>query len=338
MSKPVPEGGLPHRPAGEPIREFAGLYRGAVDPGRVAAFEARCRSLGLSFPADELVVLAALGTPDRLQEFIDTRLYYNDDHASVDQEETAMPPRRVLQTGRAHCFEGALFAYAVSFLHGRSPRLVLLEASQDPDHNLVVWRDERTGLYGSNAHSRYPGLGGRPAKYPSLRALAESYVPHYYSALTLDPSDLTLVGFSDGIDLVERFGAAWLASEDPLWDIYYTYIDETCLFHDFRDDPGRPHLYPLVRALKENWIRVDDAAGPRVSLDDLPPGARELWTAFWREFGPQNGPRPRGKAHDLEMEFMRLTGTTPIDLKDNAFDMRFFLAAGYRVGDLVSGR
>ena len=248
-----------------------------------------------------------------------------------------MPPRRVLQTGKAHCFEGAMFAYAVNFLHGRSPRLVLLEASQDADHNLIVWQDERTGLFGSNAHSRYPGLGGRPAEYPSLRALAESYVPFYYSDRTLDPQDLTLVGFSDGIDLVERYGAAWLASEAPLWDIYYTYIDDTRRFHYFRDDPGRPHLYPLVRALKENWIRLDASGKPRVSLDDLPPGARELWTVFWREFGPDSGPRPRGKARDIEAEFMRLTGTTPIDLDDNAFDFQFYLAAGYGVGHLLPG-
>ncbi len=338
MSKPIPPGGIPGLPPGEQLREFAALYRGAAEPAAAEAFAARCRALGLSFDADESAVLAALHPSARLQEFLDTRLYYNDDHTSVDQEETAMPPRRVLRTGVAHCFEGAMFAYAVNFLHGRRPRLVLLEASQDPDHNLVVWRDERSGLYGSNAHSRYPGLGGRPAEYPSLRALVESYVPHYYSALTLDPSDLTLVGFSDGIDLVERYGAAWLASETHLWDIYYTYIDDTRRFQCIRDDPGRPHLYPLIRALQENWIRVDSGGKPRVSLDDLPPRARELWAAFWREYGPDSGPRPRGKARDIEAEFMRLTGTTPIDLADNAFDFQFFLAAGYRIGKLLSGR
>jgi hypothetical protein len=338
LSKPIPAEGIPRRPPGEQVREFAVAYRDGASPAPAAAFEARCRDLGLSFAADELAVLAALATPAGVQEFLDTRLYYNDDHASVDQEETAMPPGRVLQTGMAHCFEGAMFAYAANFLHGRRPLLVLLEASQDADHNLVVWRDERTGLFGSNAHSRYPGLGGRPAEYATIRALAESYVPFYYSDRTLDPNDLTLVGYSDGFDLVERYGAAWMASDASLWDIYYTYIDDTRRFRYFRKDPGRPHLYPLIRALKENWIRVDSGGKPRVSLDDLPPGARELWAAFWREFGPDSGPRPRGKAREIEVEFMRLTGTTPIDLDDNAFDFQFVLAAGYRLGQLLSGR
>jgi hypothetical protein len=249
-----------------------------------------------------------------------------------------MAPRRVLQTGVAHCFEGAMFAYAVNYLHGRKPLLVLLEASQDADHNLVVCQDPRTKLYGSNAHSRYPGLVGRPAQFETVRALAESYFPVYYSDRTLNPNDLTLVAYSDGFDLVARYGTGWMASEDALWDIYYTYIDDTRCFHNFFDDPGVPHLYPLVRALKENWIRFDAQGKPFVSLDDLPPAAPELWHAFWREFGPDSGPRPRGKAHEIEKEFQRLTGTTPIDLGDNVFDLQFTLAAGYRVEDLLTGR
>jgi hypothetical protein len=338
MSKLIPAGGIVRRSPEEQAAFFASIFRRSVDPAQRARFEARLGGLGLRFPEDEAVVLAALDTPAKVQEFLDTQLYYNDDHASVDQEETAMPPRRVLQTGMAHCFEGAMFAYAVNFLHGRAPLLVLLEASQDADHNLVVCRDAGTKLYGSNAQSRYPGLVGRPAEYGTVRALAESYVPFYYSDRTLDPKDLTLVGFSDGFDLTADYGVSWMASEEPLWDIYYTYINDTRRFHNFSGDPGQPHLYPLVRALKENWIRVDAQGKPYLSLADLPPLAQELWGAFWREFGPGSGPRPRGKAHETETEFMRLTGTTPIDLEDNAFDFQFYLAAGYRVEQLLTRR
>jgi hypothetical protein len=338
MSKPIPAEGILRRPPEDQVRFFAGIYRRSVNPAQRAWLEARCRGLGLHFSDDELTVIAALDTPAKLQDFLDTELYYNDDHASVDQDESVMPPRRVLQTGMAHCFEGAMFAYAVDYLHGRKPILVLLEASQDADHNLVVCQDPRTKLYGSNAQSRYPGLVGRPARYETVRALAESYVPFYYSDRTLDPKDLTLVGYSDGFDLVAKYGTAWLASEEPLWDIYYTYIDDTRRFHNFFDDPGEPHLYPLIRALKENWIRIDAQGKPGVSLGDLPAAARDLWAAFWREFGPDSGPRPRGRAHEIETEFMRLTGTTPIDLDDNAFDLQFYLAAGYRVDQLLTRR
>jgi len=338
MSKPIPPKGIPKLSAGERVAFFAALYRRSVNPAQRAWLQARSAGLGLRFTGDEMTVLAALDTPAKVQEFMDSQLYYNDDHASVEQEETAMPPRRVLQTGMAHCFEGAMFAYAVNYLHNRKPLLVLLEASQDADHNLVVCQDVRTKLYGSNAQSRYPGLVGRPAAYETVKALAESYFPLYYSDRTLDPRDLTLVGYSDGFDLTAKFGVGWLASEEPLWDIYYTYIDDTRLFHNFFNDPGVPHFYPLIRALKESWIRVDAQGKPYVSLEDLPPRARELWEAFWREWSPEAGPRPQGKAHELEMEFMRLTGTTPIDLDDNAFDLGFYLAAGYRLEQLLTGR
>ncbi len=336
MSRPIPPEGIPRLPPEEQLRSFAALYRSSVNPARAAWFEARCAGLGLRFAEEERVVLAALDTPARVQEFLNERLYYNDDHASVEQEETANPPRRVLQAGAAHCFEGAIFAYAVNFIHGRRPRLVLLEASQDADHNLVVWQDPQTKLYGANAHSRYPRLDGRPAEYPTLRDLAESYVPFYYSDRTLDPKDLSLVGYSDEFDLTAKYGMAWMASEEPLWDIYYTYIDDTRTFHYFSGDAGVPHPYPLIRALEENWIRVGPKGKPRVSLKDLPAGARELWDVFWRAFDPRSGPLPRGRAHEIEREFMRLTGTTSIDLGDNAFDLRFYLAAGYRVGQLLT--
>ncbi len=335
MSKPIPKEGIARLAPEERLRELAGVHRDACDPAAAERFAARCGSLGLHFGGDEFTVLAALDTPAKVQDFLDNELYYNDDHASVDQEETAMPPRLVLRTGMAHCFEGAMFAYAVNFLHGREPRLVMLEASQDADHNLVVCRDPRTGLYGSNAQSRYPGLVGRPAEYPTVRAVADSYVPFYYSDRTLDPADLTLVGVSDEIDLVAKYGAAWMASEEPLWDIYYTYIDESRLFHYFSGDTGRPHLYPAVRALRENWVRVDAQGKPYVSLDDLPAAARIAWRAFWKAYGPADGPRPRGRARELELEFFRLTGTTPIDLDDNAFDLQFYLAAGYRIEQLL---
>jgi hypothetical protein len=337
MSKPIPKEGLVLLPPEERLRSFAEVYAGSIDPAAYGRFESRSEAFGLRFTADEIVILAALDTPAKVQEFLDTRVCYNDDHASVDQEETAMPPRLVLRTGVAHCFEGALFAYAANFLHGHEPRLVMLEASQDADHNLVVCRDPDTGLYGANAHSRYPGLVGRPAEYATLRALAESYVPFYYSDRTLDPNDLTLVGFSEPVDLAAKFGTAWMGAAEPLWDIYYTYIDESVPFHYFFDDPGRPHLYPGVRALKENWVRLDAAGVPCVSLDDLPPGAKNVWDAFWRVYGPKDGPRPRGKAKEIEQAFFRLTGTTPIDLDDIAFDIRFYLAAGYRIDQLVKG-
>lgn len=338
MSKPLPKDQPLARlsPAAQ-VKYFADLYRRTLDPAAVARFQTRVRDLGLRFDDDELRVLAALAQPDKVQEFLNTQIYYNDDHASVELEETAMPPRCVLQTGRAHCFEGALFAYAVNYLHGHNPRWVLAEASQDSEHNLIVWRDARTGLYGCNAHSAYPHLDGRRAQFTTIRALVQSYAPYYFTDYTRDPNDLSLVGYSEPFDLIAKFGVEWIATEAPLWDIYYTYIDDTWRFHYLRDDSGAPHLYPVVRALKEKWIEIDAHGKPFVNANNLPRDAQALWRAFWELHGDhQTYRRPRGEEAEIEKQFFRLMGTTPIDLEDNAFDLQFFLAAGFHIRDIVA--
>lgn len=338
MSKPIspahPRLLLP--PAAQ-VKSFAEAYRAACDPAAYARIQTRARELDLHFDDDELIIFAALDHPDKVQAFLNTQIYYNDDHASVEVEETAMPPRRVLQTACAHCFEGALFAYAVNFLHGYQPRWVLLEASQDSEHNLVIWRDARTGLYGCNAHSAYPQLDGRPAQFATLRALVQSYVPYYFTDYTRDPNDLSLVGYSEPFALIAKFGVEWIASDAPLWDIYYTCIDDTRRFYYLNDDSHATHLYPLIRALKEKWIELDAHGKPFVNINQLPPDARTAWHAFWDAHGAwEPYHRPRGRATEIEKQFFHLTGTTPIDLMDNAFDLQFFLAAGYNIGQLIN--
>ncbi len=337
MSKPELSGEpIPLLPPDEQTRIFVELYRDQVNPASLARLKARVRELGLSFPDDEVLIIAALDTPRRVQEFLNTQVYYNNDHASVEQDETAMPPRRVLQTARAHCFEGAMFAYVVNFLHGHHPRWALLEASQDSEHNLVVVQDPQTGLLGSNAHSRVLNLDGRAMVFPTLRGLAESYYMWYYSDRTNNLDDLTLVGYSDTFDLAARYGTAWMDTEEHLWQIYYTYIDDSLTFRFIFDDSGKTHRYPVIAALKNQWIQIDAQGKPYVSVRDLPPRAQELWHAFWRVNGDNTVyRRPRDEARRIEQEFMRLTDTTPIDLADNADDFQYFLASGFRVQDLL---
>ena len=148
----------------EQVKFFADALRDQVKAESFASLSQRIASLGLHFTENELCIISALDTPARVQEFLDNRIFYNNDHATPDSEETALSPRGVLRKGHAHCFEGAMFAYAVNFLHGHSPRLVLLEASQDSEHNLVLFQDPQTGLYGANAHSGFKNLDGRSAK------------------------------------------------------------------------------------------------------------------------------------------------------------------------------
>ncbi len=338
MSRPIlPDEPIVRREPEAQVRYYANLFRRAAGgPAKLAWFKAHTVGLGMHFSDDELVILAALDTPAKVQEFLNTQIYYNNDHASEDSVETAMSPRSVLRSGMAHCFEGALFAYAVNFLHRHNPRFVLLEASQDPDHNLVVVQDPQTGLYGANAHSAWPHLDGRPAQYPTVRAIAESYYPYYISDLTQDPNDHTLVGYSEPFDLTRKFGVAWMGSTEPLWDLYYTYIDDSVRFHYLPETSGKPHLYPLVRALKDKWIQVDSAGRAFVSVGDLPAEAQDLWNAFWRCYDPASNQHPQGEARDIEKQFTRLTGTTPLDLQVNAGEFQGFLEHGYRTEQLLA--
>jgi len=319
------------------VKYFVDLYRASLNPDTLVKLNSRVDQLGLRFTESELFVLAALDTPDKAQTFLNTQLYYNDDHISVEQEETALPPRHVLQTGMAHCFEGALFAYAVNYLHGHNPRFILLETTQDIEHNLIVWQDPSTGLYGCNAHSTYPGLDGRTAQFTTLRDLVESYYPYYYSIRSNDLSDIVLIGYSNPFDLTERFGTAWMASDESLWDIYYTYIDDSVTFHYLQNDSGEPHLYPLIRALKEKWIQVDSDSQGFVSVHHLPTAVQALWHKFWQSHSDA-AKRPKDTASEIEAQFFRLTGTTPIDLLDHADDLQWFLAAGYHVEQLVNDK
>lgn len=337
MSRPIPPNQKITRldPA-EQIGQFARFYGGSVIPDTLERLRLRSASMGLVFPEEELIVLAALDTPAKVQDFLNTQIYYNNDHASPDMDETAMSPRRVLQTALAHCFEGAMFAYAVNYLHGHNPRLFLLEASQDSEHNLVLYKDPKTGLLGVNAHSAFTHLDGRPARYSSIAAIAESYYPYYYSDRTWNPNDITLVGYSDPFDLTARFGVAWMASEEPLWDIYYTYVDDTLYWHYLFDDSEGGHLYPLIKALEQKWIELDSQGRPFVCVENLQVPAQELWHQFWKLHDPGDL-RPRGAARETEVKFFKQTGTTPIDLRDNAEDLTYFLGRGYRLGQLVRG-
>ncbi len=338
MSKPeIPgEPSITREPEAQ-VKYFADLYRDGINPESLSRLTARARDLQLRFTNYELLVLAALDTPARVQEFLNTQIHYNNDHAFPGQDETALSPRRVLQTGVAHCFEGAMFAYAVNFLHDHSPRMVLLEAQQDSDHNLVIFQDAQTKLYGCNAHSAFPNLDGRPAQYATIRALAESYHPYYYSDRTFNPTDLTLVAYSDPFDLIARFGTGWIDSDEPLWEIYFTYIDDSLCFHNLFDDSGETHIYPMLTALKNNWIQIDAQGTPFVSVPNLPRETRALWNAFWGAFDEKQMV-PRGDARKFEKEFRALTQTTPLDLREFAGDLQKFLVRGFRVDQLLRNR
>ena len=96
----------------------------------------------------ELRRLRALKTPRGVQRALDAMPYH--------RAQTAWSPRRVLREGTAHCLEGAIFAAVALRVLGFPPLLLDLEAVQDMDHVIAVFRAR--GRWGAIAKSNHSGL------------------------------------------------------------------------------------------------------------------------------------------------------------------------------------
>jgi hypothetical protein len=186
---------------------------------------------------EQKTIIDRLSDPWSLQAFIAEEIHYNFEADGP----TAFGPIQVLEKRIAHCFEGAVFAAAVLWYHGYPPTLVLLEAPDDFDHNLIVFEED--GKIGSVSQSRHRALLGKPPMFDSLRDLVMSYYPDYYSDWTGNRDDLTLRGFSEPVDL-RGFGADWVLA-DEVWSIYREWLVGIRFEKLFpTNETGRYYEYP----------------------------------------------------------------------------------------------
>jgi hypothetical protein len=157
------------------------------------------------FAPRELRALRSLRTPHGVQRALDAMPYH---HAS-----TAWSPRRVLRARTAHCLEGAVFAAAALRVLGFPPLLLDLEAVQDSDHVLAVYRFD--GHWGAIAKSNFAGLRYREPVYRSLRELAMSYFEGYINLR----GDRTLRAYSTPVNLArfDRRRPGWMTTDGELW-------------------------------------------------------------------------------------------------------------------------
>jgi hypothetical protein len=152
-----------------------------------------------------------LRRPDAIQRFLDDLRYNKEENG-----ETARSPGRVLETGEAHCFEGALFAAAALRRLGYAPLVVQLRAVRDDDHVLALFRERPgTGRWGAVAKSNYSGLRFRSPVYASLRELAMSYFDCYYNL----EGEKSLRSFGRPVDLSRFDSRGWETAEEDLWDV-----------------------------------------------------------------------------------------------------------------------
>lgn len=185
----------------------------------------------------ELRVLRALRTPAGIQRALDAMPYH--------LASTAWSPRQVLTTRTAHCLEGAVFAAAALRVLGFPPLLLDLEAVQDTDHVLAIWRE--AGGWGAIAKSNFSGLRFRAPVYRTLRELAMSYFDGYVNLR----GERTLRAYSRPVNLArfDRSHPHWETSDGDVW-----FVAEHLL--------TLPHTRLLTRSMEQRVGRVD-----RRSLD-----------------------------------------------------------------------
>jgi hypothetical protein len=187
------------------------------------------------FTRRELRSLQALRSPAGVQRALDAMPY----HLAT----TAWSPRRVLRERTAHCLEGAIFAATALRVLGFPPLLLDLEAVQDTDHVIVVYRIE--GHWGAIAKSNFSGLRCRAPVHRTLREMVMSYFEDYINLR----GDRTLRAHSRPVNLArfDRLHPGWMTSEADLWWIPEHLVEIS-------------HIRILTPSLERSLFRVDRRA------------------------------------------------------------------------------
>ena len=154
---------------------------------------------------EEIKLFRRLNTPAKIQDYVNS-LPFN-------FEDTYMSPRRVLQTKKADCMEGAMFAAAILEFHGRKPLLVDLRSVKKPydyDHVVALFKEDR--FFGAISKTNHSVLRYREPVYKSVRELVMSFFHEYY----LENGKKTLREYSNPFDLNYFNHINWRTSEKNL--------------------------------------------------------------------------------------------------------------------------
>jgi hypothetical protein len=166
----------------------------------------RRRSPRFGLTPREWSFLSNLKPASRIQKFLDGLNY-------DVKGEGCRSARRVLRERRVQCMDGALFAAAALRVQGHPPLILDLEAVQDDDHVLAVFR--QNGRWGAVARSNYSGLRFREPVHPTIESLVLSYFESYFNLR----GEKTLRRYSRPFN-VSRFDRIdWMTSEKDLWEI-----------------------------------------------------------------------------------------------------------------------
>jgi len=156
-----------------------------------------------AFTPAELRKLRSLKNPYGIQRFLNDMPYHVAD--------TSFSPRLVLSEKTSHCFEAAMLAAAALRANGYPPLVLDLEAENDTDHVIAIYRER--GHWGAIAKSNFAGLRYREPVYRTLRELALSYFDSYCNLRR----ERTLRTFSRPVNLKRFDSQNWMTTDQPLW-------------------------------------------------------------------------------------------------------------------------
>jgi hypothetical protein len=160
---------------------------------------------------NNLKTITKLNTPAKVQDFLD-KMPFNFE----EKGETYMSPKRVLEVGKMHCFEGAIFACFCLQEHKIKNYLLDLKVKnlkKDSDHTLCIFKIN--GFWGAISKTNHSVLRWRDPIYKNTRELAMSYFHEYF----LDNGQKTLFSFSKPFDIFKKFGTKWVTEEKDLDEI-----------------------------------------------------------------------------------------------------------------------
>ena len=182
------------------------------------------------FTSSERCQLRALKTPAGIQKFLDD-LPYNLSY-------TARSPKKVLLDRTASCLEGGIFAAAALRVIGFPPLIFDLEAEQDTDHVVAIFKAHRH--WGAVAKSNFTGCRYREPVYRNLRELAMSYFNIYFNLR----GERTLRRYSRPVNLARFDHLNWMTTKKPIWFI----AEHLCQI---------PHISLLTPAMEKHLTRVE---------------------------------------------------------------------------------
>jgi hypothetical protein len=164
--------------------------------------------LFLGLPRSLAASLAALRTPERIQDFVNG-LRWNREAAGP----TARSVAESLRHGEAHCVEAAFVAACGLWLAGDPPLVMDMGAARgDVDHVVALFR--RRGHWGAISKSNSPFLRYRDPIYRSLRELTLSFFPQY-----VKKRRKTLRTYSVSVDLRRCDPALWVTHSGFCHDV-----------------------------------------------------------------------------------------------------------------------